>query len=529
MYQGFFGLNEIPFSIAPNPDYLYMSERHKEALAHLMFGLNETGGFVLLTGEVGTGKTTVSRALLAQIPAQTQVAFVLNPGLSQWELLATICDEFKIEYDANGTSVKILTDAIKAYLLDAQANDQRCLLIIDEAQHLRAEVLEQLRLLTNLETNTRKLLQVILIGQPELQSLLKRQELRQLAQRITARYHLLPLDASQVAYYINHRMQVAGSQQAVFTKKAIRRIFDISQGIPRVINLLCDRALMGAYVKHSDKVDVSIVNQAAKEALDYEEVKKGRSNLWMRRLSLALGGIAVLVGAGLFWQAQTESAQPIPTKDEKPVVADKALADSKALNEVPFNGVSMPSAIQTLAQNWRIDAAQLTDDVCKQLGEFALQCYKWRGNNQQIKSLNIPMVLELYLSSGEVSYAVVDAVGEKGYRLQTGEKTTWVDDAWLNKHWRGQSLLFWQPPQGLDKQEINAKSKVAQVQWLENQLSALLGVTRRKVDEFDATLGNKLNQFQRQQGLSLTPYADIESLIKIQQMSLRHTPKLIQD
>ena len=209
MYLNYFGLSDNPFSIAPNPDYLYMSPRHKEALAHLTFGLSESGGFVMLTGEVGTGKTTVSRKLLQQLPDNTQVAMILNPTLSALELLATVCDELGLPYQEEKASLKYFTDLILSKLEENHQQGMNTVLMVDEAQHLLPEVLEQLRLLTNLETNREKLLKVVLIGQPELQQLLKRNELRQLAQRITARYHLLPLTAPEVSAYIAHRLSVA--------------------------------------------------------------------------------------------------------------------------------------------------------------------------------------------------------------------------------------------------------------------------------------------------------------------------------
>ncbi len=246
MYQAFFGLNEIPFSIAPNPQFLFLSDRHREALTHLTYGLGETGGFVLLTGEVGTGKTTVSRCLLKQLPETTDTAFILNPSLTELELLATLCDELGIQYGDKPT-LKQLTDLISQFLLNNHQQGRHTLLIIDEAQHLRAEVLEQLRLLTNLETDTKKLLQIILIGQPELQQLLQRQELRQLAQRITARYHLMPLTQEEVGLYVQHRLQVAGRHQPLFSSSAIKALHKYSGGIPRLVNLLCERALMAAY------------------------------------------------------------------------------------------------------------------------------------------------------------------------------------------------------------------------------------------------------------------------------------------
>lgn len=267
MYTGFFGLHSQPFSIAPNPDFLYLSGRHAEALAHLRYGLGDAGGFVLLTGEVGTGKTTVSRALLQELDEQTELAFILNPTLSELELLATICDELRIRYKKSDASLKLLGDKIKNRLLKNHQQGKQTLLIIDEAQHLQPVVLEQLRLLTNLETNSRKLLQVILIGQPELQQLLQRSDLRQLAQRITARYHLMPLTEAEVQQYLSYRLKVAGSERPVFEAAAVRQLFQRSQGIPRLLNLLADRAMLAAFARQKPLVGKAEVQQAAKEIL----------------------------------------------------------------------------------------------------------------------------------------------------------------------------------------------------------------------------------------------------------------------
>jgi general secretion pathway protein A len=297
MYTGFFGLTSQPFSIAPNPDFMFLSARHAEALAHLRYGLGEAGGFVLLTGEVGTGKTTVSRCLLQELTDQTEVAFILNPTLNELELLAAICDQLKIRYKKSDASLKMLTDKITNRLMKNHQAGKNTILIIDEAQHLQPAVLEQLRLLTNLETNTKKLLQVILIGQPELQQLLQRQDLRQLAQRITARYHLMPLTEQEVQQYISYRLQVAGCSRPVFTASAVKKLFQLSGGIPRLLNLICDRALLGGYSQQKALIDAGLVNQAASEVLAIKpQPEKAAWPVWLWPV---LTLVALGVGAGL--------------------------------------------------------------------------------------------------------------------------------------------------------------------------------------------------------------------------------------
>ena len=285
-----------------------MSERHREALTHLTYGLGEVGGFALLTGEVGTGKTTISRCLMEQLPDNTQAAFILNPTLSCQELLATLCDQLKIRYRKTGASLKSLTDKISEKLLKNHENDISTLLIIDEAQHLQPEVLEQLRLLTNLETNTKKLLQVILIGQPELQQLLQRRDLRQLAQRITARYHLMPLTKQELTQYIQHRLTVADCARPLFDKGALNKIHQLSQGVPRLTNLLCHSALMLAYNQNDSVVNKKTVIAAADRALG-EDVTRKQDRVHYNGVlifSTALSVAAFIALAG-FWWGQTQA------------------------------------------------------------------------------------------------------------------------------------------------------------------------------------------------------------------------------
>src|ERR1700735_1910407 len=250
MYTSFFGLTEKPFSITPDPRYLYLSERHAEALAHLLYGINESGGFIQLTGEVGTGKTTIVRTLLSRVPHHADVAVILNPRITPVEFLLTICEELGLAIaETDRDSVKQMVDALNRRLLNAHAEGRRIIVLVDEAQNLSIDVLEQVRLLTNLETPTQKLLQIILIGQPELRELLDRTDLRQLAQRITGRYHLMPLSREETKGYVRHRLRVAGATSDIFTPGALREVHRRSGGVPRLINVLCDRALLGAYTQ----------------------------------------------------------------------------------------------------------------------------------------------------------------------------------------------------------------------------------------------------------------------------------------
>ena len=297
MYAPHFGLTQDPFSIAPDPRYLFMSERHREALAHLLYGVNGGGGFVLLSGEIGTGKTTVCRCFLEQIPAQCNVAYIFNPKLTVIELLRTICDEFHVNVPAGATSPKDSIDPLNAFLLSTHAAGQNNVLIIDEAQNLDAAVLEQLRLLTNLETSERKLLQIVLIGQPELRAVLARPELEQLAQRVIARFHLDALSQAETAQYIAHRLSVAGHTGALpFDTAALKRIHQLARGVPRRINLLCGRALLGAYAEGLGTVTRRVVDKAATEVFG-DDAPRHRP----RQMAVA-GGAAVLLlaaGAGL--------------------------------------------------------------------------------------------------------------------------------------------------------------------------------------------------------------------------------------
>ncbi|GAA5216930.1 ExeA family protein [Corallincola platygyrae] len=541
MYTGFFALRENPFSIAPNPQYLYMSDRHREALAHLMFGLGETGGFVLLTGEVGTGKTTVSRCLMEQLPENTESAFVLNPTLTEHELLATICDEFHLEYPEQPT-LKQLTDTIHQHLLRNHEAEKTTVLIIDEAQHLRPEVLEQLRLLTNLETHTKKLLQVILIGQPELQQLLQRRELRQLAQRITARYHLLPLTEQDVANYVAHRLQVAGSNHPLFTRKAIRRLHQLSGGIPRVINLLCDRALLGAYGKGQQRVDHHLISKAAAEALGLPgEEGTVASKRWPGYAAIAGTLVALLLAMGwLMYQLGRSDTTPDPSV-VAPAIAAEVLApvDDKVADQEPLE-MELPSkklisslfsqsreiedAFAVVFSEW--DKTLITGvDACEQAKSNELACYWKQGGLQSILHLNRPAVVRLIDDHGEVAFAAFVGYQSGKLKLVMAGSELEVSERWFETYWRGAYAVLWQPPSGYAG-PIGWSAKGASVQWLETSLGLLQGERPRRLQKFDGELEDKIRQFQREQRLEADGIAGVQTLIRLNLMLEMAGPRL---
>ena len=395
MYHSYFGLSESPFSIAVNPRYLFMSARHRDALAHLLYGVGSGGGFILLTGEVGTGKTTINRALLAQLPDNVDLAIILNPALSATELLAAVCDEFALEYSAESSSLKTLTDCLHHFLLSNFKRGRKTVLMIDEAQHLDFEVLEQIRLLTNLETDEEKLLQIILIGQPELAAKLARPELRQLNQRITARYNLEPLNRQETGAYINHRLSVAGLPPGhdIFSSAAIQEVHKQSGGVPRLINLVCERVLLGAYGKDQNRVGRGLVRAAAQEALGSSAQSAAGLTRWTAIIGVtALIGITAVLGTVFLNGQQLSQAQENP---KEPVIAvvEPPPRDLKGLANA--EGFQLENAV---ANRWLWQLTlddPVSEDFCMRNGTSSVMCVRERSDTwDQLVALNRPVVLD---------------------------------------------------------------------------------------------------------------------------------------
>ncbi|BAJ00862.1 ExeA family protein [Shewanella violacea] len=526
MYKAFFGLSDNPFSIAPNPHYLFLSDRHREALAHLTYGLGETGGFVLLTGEVGTGKTTVSRCLLNQLPENTDTAFILNPSLTQQELLATLCDELSIEYDKD-PSLKQLTDLLSQFLLANHEKGRNTVLIIDEAQHLRAEVLEQLRLLTNLETDTKKLLQVILIGQPELQQLLRRQELRQLAQRITARYHLLPLTLEEVGLYVQHRLRVAGRHEPLFNPSSIKTLHKYSGGIPRLINLLCERALMAAYGQSKVPIDKKMVRAAAGEVLG-EDIKQ--TNYLLPIAGVAVVALSALVALLLFNNANHRAAgavlasQDIQVQSQiKPYHMD---ASQKVLNTAIEQSRDIDTAYASILGLWN-KVPYIGLSACQSAEQQGLSCFQQQGNWNSLVRLNFPAVVYLVDGQQEAFYGTVVSRQGEQLLLQLNEQQLWVDRDWFTRHFSGTFEILWQAPTD-QLGEIDKGSAQSQIQWLENSLAQVDSRTPRLLNDFDSQLETKLKHFQRQHGLRADAIAGSQTLVQLNLYLSAQGPRLVE-
>jgi len=551
LYVGHFGLAEAPFSLTPDPRYVYMSERHREALAHLLYGVREGGSVVQLTGEVGTGKTTLCRCLLEQLPPEVDVALILNPRLTAPELLATVCDELGVAYPPGTTSVKLLVDAFYRHLLDAHARGRRTVLIIDEAQNLTAGVLEQVRLLTNLETAKEKLLQIILIGQPELARLLGRQRLRQLAQRVTARYHLLPFSRQETLAYIRHRLGVGGRKTPLFSPAALREVHRQSGGIPRLLNVICDRALLGAYAHDRDHVDTAAVRRAAREVLGRAGLRFAHAGIWAAAAAgLVIAATAAwfaLVAAPVAGRSAGRPDGPRPTAKEPPTVARareapapvavvdtsepapptaaavgrgtdatatatptpaRAEPSSARLSDVladPSLKSDKRSSFARLHALWGLDEKDAGGALgCERGRQSGLACLFRTGTWKKLRRFDLPAIIELVAPSGARHYATVAALDDARVTLEFGERRLSVPLAEVEPFWDGSFILLWKPP-ALNAIPIVPGARGRDVAWLRQRLGEVDGLRAVSAsrEAYDDDLRQRVVAFQR--GRSLVP------------------------
>lgn len=532
MYASFFGLTEPPFSITPDPRYLYMSGRHREAMAHLLYGLKEGGGIVQLTGEVGTGKTTLCRGLLEQVPENVDSALILNPQLDAHELLQTVCDEFKVPYPP-GASDKNLRDRLNLHWLRAYAAGRREVLIVDEAQLLSKDALEQLRLLTNLETHKHKLLHIILIGQPELGRLLARDDLRQIAQRVTARYHLESLSREDTAAYVRHRLAVAGAKHALFTRPALHAVYLRSGGIPRLVNVLCDRALLAAYAGDRTRASLASVLQAAREVA-------GKRGVAARRRWPYAGPAVVVVGALAFiafvtwWgvpeQPAAESAghvtdarpvapapapapEPAPTPAAPPPVPDKP----PGLTELLESNLAVTGKVESFARLFALwgerGAGKADTDPCVHAKTLGMECLKRRGNWRELKGFNRPALLTLHTEDARTHHVLLTALSDGDATIDFGDEPHVFSTAELDALWAGDYLLLWRAP-ALKKMRIERNDRGADVLWVRQALQHALGPDPKIGSTvYDEELRRRVAAFQRKRGLADDGVVTVETII----------------
>jgi len=522
MYEEYFGLKSKPFSIVPDPAYFFMSSGHREALAHLMYGIGNEGGFVLLTGEVGAGKTTVCRRLLQSMPEDVEVAFILNPKVSVDELLATICDEFRISYPAGTTSIKVFVALINDFLLDIHQRGRRAVVIVEEAQNLKPEVLEQLRLLTNLETNQRKLLQMVMLGQPELREILDHPQLRQLSQRITARYHLGPLRREEVRQYVDYRLEVSGLLRGqLFSSKALRKLFRLTGGVPRLINVICDRALLGAFVQGKDLVDVSILTKAAREVFGEDGPHLRRERVTRAAwAAAALLFLCAVTGIGYFVQKGVHPLEQgvARAKVKEPAVEEKVdtvrpttleagkdpgFPGSATLERPPgASGARLKeSAYAALFAQWRAKYSPGSQDVCGQAHDQGLTCFEAAGSLDDLKAMNKPAVLTLVDEKKRQYYGTL--ISFKGDRaaVAVGNETRTVDPKEIGKWWSGDYLLLWREPPSYAG-NLKPGGKGPMVAWVEERLALAQGraAPANPGETYGPALAEQVKQFQLSSG-----------------------------
>ena len=501
MYGQFFNIDESAFSIAPNPHYLYLSNQHQEALAHLLYGITRPGGFVLITGEIGTGKTTICRSIFTELPEDADVALIVNPKLSVEDLLASVCDELNISYPTTNVSTKTYINCLSNYLIESHANNKNVILIIDEAQNLSLDALETIRTLTNIETDEKKLLQIILIGQPELRERLNAPEMEQLNQRITARFHLQAFNKNEVEDYIQHRIKTGGGCVDLFSSANINDIHKLTGGIPRLINALCDRILLGAYVQRKKIITSEIIYQAASEALGKNLSKRTFQPSLVLTSVIAIGLCLFSIFLLIDFDKKTsefdiKNVSENQTNEESttlseinlaslPNIKDSQDADLKNDNNAGHQDDKMyeivdnieKSTVEELIENkstttnatiesfeinsnvvltseqkiferlfllWGVEY-NVDSNACEQARTNDLFCWNSAADIDLIKRLNRPVVLINKDINGDQSLLLVSKLDRQNAVVFDGESEYIVPIELLSESWQGDFTLLWQP------------------------------------------------------------------------------------
>ncbi len=552
MYLKMFGFTEKPFHITPNPKFIFLSKNHKEAFAHLLYGIQQRVGFLSLTGEVGTGKTTVMRTLLEQLTEDSyRVALVFNPCLSALELLQNIHREFGIDFDRQESNLVILLESLNQFLLRQREEGKTVVLVIDEAQNLAPDVLEQLRLLSNLETETEKLIQMVLVGQPELDEVLERNDLRQLKQRLAVRYRLKPMDETDTLDYIQHRAKVAGWQAGeLFTKKGLRKVYHYSSGVPRLINLLCDRALLVAYGQDSRVVTDRAVSAAQRE-LTQEAPARQSSLLPVALLVACCVAVALVVWFAIRTEqfepahARQESQvpaapetpeAPVATKQKLPQRPDRAavIALQQAVADLSTDQTAL-RAITATAELWErpVDSSaakvRTSRGLLSALQASGLAAAEFQGDGAELLRIDAPAILELVLPNvmGKRFLAIVATEGQR-VRLEPALTADgWVGLPELEQIWFGKAFLPYVNPAGIrliDKPGLKSSS----VSALQELLGQLDDSFSGRSGTYDLVTIEAVTRFQRQQKLAPDGRVGAQTLFWLYREAGQAAPRLAQ-
>ena len=541
LYLQHFALRQEPFSIVPDPGFLYPSHQHRQAVAHLKYGLDREGGFILLTGEVGTGKTTLTRTMLQRLPAHVRVAYVLNSKLNETDLLASICDELSIRLPKtkNLSFSKICIDALNQDLLENHAAGKKTLIVIEEAQNLSDEVLETLRLLSNLETNTHKLLHILLVGQPELVEILAKPNLRQLNQRVVSRFHLLPLDKHELANYINHRLHHAGAKGPIFPAECITTIYKLTSGVPRLINLLCHQALLAAYSLGLDQVPAKLVRDAATEILGSEN-KPSRANKtagWTVWLVLFLV-IILVVGeyySVLLKNPKSKMVSPVELSQQAVNIDNRSNANTPVKGEelidvvADVNNDNFVSPLNALLKLWGVDSGALytTEEFIDIAERSGLRAEMLVGTDvDKLLSLDRPGVVTIE-QSGQLKSQLLVALDDASVTLMTETGITTLDLPRFQKRWTGRFLFLWQSPSSFSLLRVGDVNKPA-LQWLQARLAELQPPVDRLITggRYTEPLQQQIKAFQRQQGLEDDGIVGRQTLMRLNQLTDDAIPTL---
>ncbi len=537
IYLKHFGLVREPFSIVPDPGFLYPSNHHRQAVAHLKYGLDREGGFILLTGEVGTGKTTLTRTMLKRLPAHVRVAYVLNSKLEVSDALASICTELSIELPGNSSLsfTKLCTDALNQDLLQAHAQGKKTLIVIEEAQNLTSEVLETLRLLSNLETHTHKLLHILLVGQPELLEILAQKELRQLNQRVVSRFHLLPLDKDDLANYVNHRLHRAGAKQPIFDSACMSMLYRLTKGVPRLINLVCQHSLLAAYSTEARIITPKLIKQASVEILGEQKSSQPLVKYWPHGLAAALLAIVVwLIAAGSGIENQEPSAYQEPSADKEPSAYQEPSADKEPISlptaPVPTAQTPNLNPFAELLGLWSVTGTEVySQEDFIALAEFqGLQSHQISDAEViDLEIINRPGIVRLQTQAGYLKSYLLTQIDSSGFTVTSGSDSQLLDAQAFRDIWSRSFIYLWRPPIEVERLALGDTDAQA-VSWLQSQLQQVDQSAEAIISggRYTQAIANQVLKFQREQNITADGVVGRETLLRLNQLTRADIPLL---